>query len=85
MPKLPRRAALIVNNKSRKGQEAYRDACRLLKQAGVELTIARAIEDPATPLRVPVGPDAELILGMRRSLDDQAFEGAMRKAVGLTW
>ena len=47
MPKLPRRAALIVNTKSRKGQAAYRDACRLLKQAGVELTIARAIEDPA--------------------------------------
>jgi len=47
VPKLPRRAALIVNTKSRKGQAAYRDACRLLKQAGVELTIARAIEDPA--------------------------------------
>jgi YegS/Rv2252/BmrU family lipid kinase len=47
VPKLPRRAALIVNTKSRKGREAYRDACRLLKQAGVELTIARAIKDPA--------------------------------------
>ena len=46
MSKLPRRAALIVNTKSRKGQEAYRDACRLLKQAGIELTIARAIKDP---------------------------------------
>ena len=51
----------------------------------VALAIARAIEDPATPLRVPVGQDAELILGLRRSLDDQAFEAAMRKAVGLTW
>jgi hypothetical protein len=49
------------------------------------LAIAKAIEDPATPFRVPVGPDAEIILGMRRSLDDQAFEDAMRKAVGLTW
>lgn len=51
----------------------------------VALAIARAIEDPATPLRVPVGQDAEVILGLRRSLDDQAFEEAMRKAIGFTW
>ena len=51
----------------------------------VASAIARAIEDPATPLRVPVGQDAEMILGLRRSLDDQAFEDAMRKALGLTW
>jgi NAD(P)-dependent dehydrogenase (short-subunit alcohol dehydrogenase family) len=51
----------------------------------VASAIARAIEDPATPLRVPVGQDAEMILGLRRNLDDQAFEAAMRKAVGLTW
>jgi NAD(P)-dependent dehydrogenase (short-subunit alcohol dehydrogenase family) len=51
----------------------------------VALAIASAIEDPATPLRVPVGRDAETILGLRRSLNDQAFEDAMRKAVGLTW
>ena len=51
----------------------------------VALAIARAIEDPATPLRVPVGQDAEMILGLRRSLDDQAFEDAMRKALGFTW
>src|SRR5262245_32388030 len=51
----------------------------------VGLAIARAIEDPATPLRVPVGQDAEMILGMRRSLDDQALEAAMRKALGITW
>lgn len=51
----------------------------------VALAIASAIEDPATPLRVPVGQDAEMILGLRRSLDDQSFEDAMRKAVGLTW
>jgi len=53
--------------------------------AVVGLAIARAIEDPATPLRVPVGQDAEMILGMRRSLDDQALEDAMRKALGITW
>src|SRR4249919_3535186 len=51
----------------------------------VALAIASAIENPATPFRVPVGQDAEMILGLRRSLDDQAFEGAMRKAVGITW
>jgi NAD(P)-dependent dehydrogenase (short-subunit alcohol dehydrogenase family) len=51
----------------------------------VALAISGAIEDPATPFRVPVGQDAEMILAMRRSLDDQAFEDAMRKAVGLTW
>jgi NAD(P)-dependent dehydrogenase (short-subunit alcohol dehydrogenase family) len=51
----------------------------------VALAVARAIEDPATPLRVPVGRDAETILGLRSSLDDQAFEAAMRKALGFTW
>jgi NAD(P)-dependent dehydrogenase (short-subunit alcohol dehydrogenase family) len=51
----------------------------------VALAIASAIEDPATPFRVPVGQDAEMILGLRRSLEDQAFEDARRKAVGLTW
>jgi len=51
----------------------------------VALAVASAIEDPATPLRVPVGHDAETILGLRRSLDDQAFEEAMRKALGFTW
>ena len=51
----------------------------------VALAIASAIEDPATPFRVPVGQDAEMILGLRRSLDDQALEDAMRKALGITW
>jgi len=51
----------------------------------VALAVASAIEDPATPLRVPVGQDARMILGLRRSLDDQAFEDAMRKALGFTW
>ncbi len=51
----------------------------------VALAIARAIEDPKAPLRVPVGQDAEMILGARRSLDDQAFEDAMRKVLGFTW
>ena len=47
--------------------------------------IADAIDDPATPLRVRVGADAELILGVRKELDDAAFEAAMRTTIGLTW
>src|SRR3954471_16505402 len=51
----------------------------------VPIGIPNAKEDPATALPLPVGQDAQMILGLRRSLDDQAFEDAMRKAVGFTW
>ena len=51
----------------------------------VATAIADAIEDPAPPLRIPVGADAELILATRQSLDDAAFEAAMRKALDITW
>lgn len=51
----------------------------------VATAIADAIEDPATPLRVPVGDDANLILGVRKALDDAAFEATMRETLGLTW
>ncbi|MGO8876742.1 MAG: SDR family NAD(P)-dependent oxidoreductase [Acidimicrobiales bacterium] len=47
--------------------------------------IADAIERPETPLRVEVGDDAALVLGARRSMDDAAFEAAMRGVIGLTW
>jgi NAD(P)-dependent dehydrogenase (short-subunit alcohol dehydrogenase family) len=47
--------------------------------------IARAIEDPDAPLRVPVGADAEMVLATRRQLDDAAFEGAMRDLLGIIW
>jgi NAD(P)-dependent dehydrogenase (short-subunit alcohol dehydrogenase family) len=47
--------------------------------------VADAIEDPATPLRVTVGPDAAMVLDLRRSLSDAEFEATMRKALGLTW
>ncbi|WP_294395137.1 YegS/Rv2252/BmrU family lipid kinase [uncultured Sphingomonas sp.] len=43
---LPRSAALVVNAKSRNGQEAFREACRLLTEAGVELVSAVAVRDP---------------------------------------
>ena len=44
--KTPRQAALIVNTKSRKGREAFRDAYRLLKEAGMDLTIEKAVRNP---------------------------------------
>ena len=43
----PRAAALIVNAKSRRGRHMYRDACRFLKEAGMEITSSKAVRDPA--------------------------------------
>ncbi len=51
----------------------------------VALAIRRAIEDPHTPLRVPVGPDAAFILEARAQLDDTTFESAMRNTLSMTW
>ena len=51
----------------------------------VAVAIADALENPATPLRVPVGSDAEMILSARRHFDDADFEAAMRKTLDLTW
>ncbi|MCU1496390.1 MAG: short-chain dehydrogenase/reductase [Acidimicrobiales bacterium] len=47
--------------------------------------IAEAIADPATPLRVPVGADAELVLATRSQQDDATFHATMRQVLGLTW
>lgn len=47
--------------------------------------IARAIEDPATPLRVPVGADAEMVLAARKQLSDEDFTRTMRDLLGLDW
>ncbi len=51
----------------------------------VAVAIRQAIEDPATPLRVPVGNDAVAVLAARAQLDDGAFESAMRTTLGMTW
>jgi len=51
----------------------------------VAVAVADAIEDPTTPVRVPVGADAELVLGARSSMDDATFEKAMRDTLNLTW
>jgi NAD(P)-dependent dehydrogenase (short-subunit alcohol dehydrogenase family) len=48
-------------------------------------TIHRAVTTDTPRLRWPVGPDAELVLGTRASLDDAAFEAAMRQTLDLTW
>jgi YegS/Rv2252/BmrU family lipid kinase len=47
MTKPPRSAALFVNAKSRKGQEAFEEACRLLAAAGIDLVRSKAIKDPS--------------------------------------
>ena len=51
----------------------------------VAAAIADAIEDPATPFRVRVGADAELVLGVRSQMDDETFEATMRATLDLTW
>lgn len=43
---LPRRAVLIVNARSRKGRKLFRQACRSLKTAGVEIIRSHAVRDP---------------------------------------
>lgn len=51
----------------------------------VAVAIADAIDDPDTPLRVPVGGDAEMVIATRSSMDDAAFEATMRETLGLDW
>ena len=51
----------------------------------VARAIRRSIEDPDTPLRVPVGDDAALVLGARSTLGDAEFEATMRAYLGATW
>ena len=51
----------------------------------VGIAIADAIENPETPLRLPVGADAEMVLGARQHFDDTKFEAAMRKTLDLQW
>jgi NAD(P)-dependent dehydrogenase (short-subunit alcohol dehydrogenase family) len=51
----------------------------------VGYAVADALEDPSTPLRVEVGDDAAMVLGLRRAQSDAEFEATMRQALGLTW
>jgi YegS/Rv2252/BmrU family lipid kinase len=43
---LPKSAALVVNAKSRKGRDLFKQACALLKERGIEITEAHAVRDP---------------------------------------
>jgi len=51
----------------------------------VAIAIADAIEADAPALRIPVGKDAEMVLGARAALDDAAFEAAVRATLDLEW
>jgi NAD(P)-dependent dehydrogenase (short-subunit alcohol dehydrogenase family) len=51
----------------------------------VARAVLGAIEDDSTPLRVPVGEDASMVLGARSSMDDATFESTMRAVLGVTW
>lgn len=47
--------------------------------------IADCVENADTPLRVPIGADAETTLAFRKQLTDEEFEAAMRAQLDLTW
>jgi NAD(P)-dependent dehydrogenase (short-subunit alcohol dehydrogenase family) len=51
----------------------------------VAVAIADAVESGSSPLRLPVGADAELVCSARDQLDDAGFEDLMRKTLDLTW
>jgi NAD(P)-dependent dehydrogenase (short-subunit alcohol dehydrogenase family) len=51
----------------------------------VGVAVADAVEEKRRVLRWPVGKDAELVLKARGSMDDAAFEEAMRGIVKLQW
>lgn len=51
----------------------------------VAAVIADAVESDDRKLRWPVGDDAEMVMAARASMDDEAFEDAMRSTLGLTW
>jgi len=50
----------------------------------VAMAIADAVESPG-PVRVPVGTDAEMVLGARASMDDATFEATMRQVLQMDW
>ena len=51
----------------------------------VAIAIADVIETDAPRLRWPIGADADLVIGARTTMDDEAFEQAMREVLGLDW
>jgi NAD(P)-dependent dehydrogenase (short-subunit alcohol dehydrogenase family) len=51
----------------------------------VAVAIADAIENPPVSPRIPVGSDAEMVLGARTAMDDATFESTMRQVLNLDW
>ena len=51
----------------------------------VAVAIADAVEGKDERLRIPVGQDAEMVIGTREKLDDAAFEAAMRQVLAIDW
>ena len=51
----------------------------------VAAVIADAVESTDRKLRWPVGDDAAMVLAARSSMDDEAFEDAMRSVLALEW
>jgi NAD(P)-dependent dehydrogenase (short-subunit alcohol dehydrogenase family) len=47
--------------------------------------IADAVEADDVAVRIPVGSDAELVIGTRAGMDDAAFEAAMRDVLDFRW
>jgi NAD(P)-dependent dehydrogenase (short-subunit alcohol dehydrogenase family) len=50
----------------------------------VAMAIADAIENPGA-VRVPVGTDADMVLGARAAMDDATFEATMRQVLQVEW
>ena len=46
LDQLPKQAVLVVNVQSRRGQDAFQEACEKLAAAGVDVTAQHAIDDP---------------------------------------
>lgn len=62
---IPRTTALVVNAKSRKGRQLFRDACRLLKEAGFDVTAPHAVRDPSrfdAAVRDAIGSGAPMVI-----------------------
>jgi NAD(P)-dependent dehydrogenase (short-subunit alcohol dehydrogenase family) len=51
----------------------------------VAQTVADAVEGTEQKLRWPVGDDANLVLQVRTSMNDEDFEATMRQTLGLDW
>lgn len=65
MVSLPRTAILIVNAQSRRGRDAFDQACVELRAAGVELTETHALDDPddlQPTVKAGVASGAEMII-----------------------